>query len=125
MNSGKCELCKYVIASKKPGPPRYVCVNQDSPNFGKGVGTGCDEYDSFAAKPDMAFKDALEILIMCPQGAYPFHYFLYGDEDDMQRPCIMISFESNKQMMEYKEATMRCFEELMELKRKTGDFKEK
>lgn len=124
MDSDKCKLCKYVIASNKPGQPWYVCVNQDSPNFGKGVGPGCNEYDKFSARSVNEFKDALETLVMYPHGAYPSHYFLYGNEDDLGRPCIVISFENNKQMMEYRDANLRCFEELMKLKKEAGDFQE-
>ena len=123
----KCNGCKYVIAdvhSRASGCDPYLCTNQDSQNFGKKVGAGCESYEKFKPRPDMPFKDALETLVTMPKGAYPDYWFLFGKEGETSRPFYCISFESNKQMFEYREAMMRCFEELMKLKTDAGDFTE-
>lgn len=102
----------------------YWCVNQDSSCFGQKTGCGCDKYERFNPKPDMSFKDALETLLMMPDGAYPDYWFKFGKTDEVSRPFYCISFKGNKQMFDYRDAMMRCFEELMKLKEEAGDFKE-
>lgn len=121
----KCNGCKYVIADVyAPAKSPYKCVNQDSQCFGQEVGNGCSEYERFEPKPDMPFKDALEMLVMMPKGAYPDWFFRFGKTGEPKRPFYCISFESNKQMYQFRDAMMRCFEELMKLKTDAGDFTE-
>lgn len=122
-----CQGCKYVLAdTHKESKITYRCTNQESENFGKSVTelSGCAGYDRFNPRPDMPFKDALDQLVMCPKGAYPSWFFLYGREGELHRPFMCITFVDNKQMLEYRDALLRCFDELMELKMEAGDFKE-
>ena len=67
-------------------------------------------------------EDALNTLIILPVGAYPDYFFLFGKEGETKRPFYCVSFTDNKQMFEYREAMMRCFEELMKMKEADGDF---
>ena len=122
----KCNLCRYVLMDTHAhdGYEPYRCTNQESPNFGQPTGEGCKEYERFNPRPDMSFKDALETLVMLPHGAYPDYWFKFGKEDEVSRPFYCISFESNNQMNQYQDAMMRCFDELMKMKRAAGDFEE-
>lgn len=123
--SADCKLCSFKLANVHGGADNsYYCTNQDSPQFGKEAVCGCDGYWKFDPRPQMSVKDALEMVVMLPRGAYPSYFFLFGKEDDLQRPCLFLSFESNRQMLEYREALMRLFDELMRLKREAGDFDE-
>lgn len=118
-----CSLCRYVLANvNKPGKGGYYCTNQDSEKFGQEAKGGCDLYHRFNARPDMPFKDALETIVMCPKGAYPHHFFKFGEEGETKRPFYCLSFETNAQMLDWQEALMRCFDELMRLKKEAGDF---
>ena len=120
-----CKGCKYVLADttyrKGNG---YYCINQNSENFGRDVKelSGCADYDQFDAMPDIPFKDALDQLVMGPKGAYPSWFPLFGREGELHRPFLCITFVDNKQMLEYRDASLRCFDELMKLKKEAGDF---
>lgn len=120
-----CKGCKYVLADttyrKGNG---YYCINQYSENFGRDVKElcGCADYDQFDAMPDIPFKDALDQLVMGPKGAYPSWFPLFGREGELHRPFLCITFVDNKQMLEYRDASLRCFDELMKLKKEAGDF---
>ena len=124
-----CQGCKYVIADTT-GENRstYRCTNQESENFGTDIieaaSPGCAGYDRFNPRPDMHFKDALDQLVMNPEGSYVSWFFKFGNEGELRRPAMFISFVDNKQMLEYRDAIDRCFDELMKLKREAGDFKE-
>lgn len=120
----KCKLCRYVIADTHARGSKYLCTNQDSPNFGHPVGTGCEGYKRFEPKPNIGFKDALETLVMLPKGAYNDYFFKFGKADEYSRPFYYISFTDNNQMYEWRDAVTRCFAELMKLKKESGDFKE-
>lgn len=125
MNKDKCKNCKYVLMDTHvDGMEPYRCVNQDSPHFGQAVGAGCDGFDRFNPRPDMPFKDALQMLIMLPEGSYSDYWFKFGKPDEISRPFYSISFKDNKQMFEWRDAMMRCFDELMRLKQEAGDFTE-
>lgn len=118
-----CRLCKYVLADvHNNGPSPYRCTNQDSPRFGEETTEGCSEYEQFNSRPDISFKDALEKLVMMPRGAYTDYFFLFGKPNETSRPFYCITFTDNKQMFEYREAMLRCFDELMKLKEEAGDF---
>ena len=65
----ECELCKFKLANIR-GDGKYRCANQDGQRFGQEAEGGCPQYDRFNPKPDMNFKDALEILLML---FYTFH----------------------------------------------------
>lgn len=119
--SETCELCRFKLANIR-GDGKYRCANQDGPRFGQEAEGGCPQYDRFNPKPDMSFKDALEILLMLPKGAYPGYFFKFGQQGETQRPFLYISFVDNKQMNEWRDAHMVCFDELMRLKREAGDF---
>ena len=123
-----CQGCKYVIADTQTDRCCYRCTNQESENFGKAVlevtSAGCDGYDRFNPRPDMPFKDALDQLVMGQDGSYKIWFFKFGDEGEISRPAMFLSFVDNKQMLEYRDALDRCFDELMKLKREAGDFKE-
>lgn len=122
-----CQGCKYVLADttyrKGNG---YYCINQSSENFGRDVKglSGCAGYDRFNPRPDMPFKDALDQIVMGQEGSYKSWFFKFGDEGEISRPALFISFVDNKQMLEYRDALDRCFDELMKLKKEAGDFKE-
>ena len=125
MSCTDCKGCNFMRADvhhKSSGG--YYCINQDSPNFGKEAIYGCSEYEKFNPRPDMSFKDALDMIVMHPHGAYSSYYYLFGREDDFHRPMMCISFETNKQMEKYKEALLVCFDKLMDMKKEDGDFKE-
>lgn len=121
-----CQGCKYVIADTRKKRCCYRCTNQESESFGKSVTelAGCDGYDRLNPRPDMPFKDALDQLVMNPPGTYGSWFFNFGDEGELSRPFMCITFVDNKQMLEYRDALERCFDELMKLKREAGDFKE-
>lgn len=123
-----CQGCKYVIADTTKNRRCYRCTNQESENFGKPIveatSAGCDGYDRFNPRPDMPFKDALEQIVMGQDGSYKSWFFKFGNEGELSRPAMFISFVDNKQMLEYRDALDRCFDELMKLKTAAGDFKE-
>lgn len=124
-----CQGCKYVLAdTHKESKITYRCTNQDSENFGKPIveatSAGCDGYDRFNPRPDMPFKDALDQIVMGQDGSYKSWFFKFGDEGEISRPAMFISFVDNKQMLEYRDALLRCFDELMKLKKEAGDFSE-
>ena len=122
-----CQGCKYVLAdTHKESKITYRCTNQESENFGKSVTelAGCDGYDRFNPRPNMPFKDALDQLVMGQEGSYKSWFFKFGDEREISRPFMCITFVDNKQMLEYRDAIDRCFDELMKLKTAAGDFKE-
>ena len=113
--NGKCKGCKYVTADiYSPASNPYLCANEDSPNFGEKVGAGCDAYERFEPRPNMSLYDAMKMIIELPNGAYPGWSFRFGRTGESNRPAYFISFESNKQMFLYREAMLRCFEELMD-----------
>ena len=66
--------------------------------------------------------DQHDQLVMCPKCAYPSWFPLFGREGELHRPFICITFVDNKQMLEYRDASLRCFDELMKLKKEAGDF---
>lgn len=117
-----CEHCRYVCADSHGKWDGYRCSNQDSPRFGEIVGKGCDDFERFNPRPKMSLKDALDKIVMLPKGAYNDWFFKFGKEDEFSRPIMWISFESNKEMYDYRDALEVCFEELMRLKKEDGDF---
>ena len=121
-----CQGCKYVLADTQTDRCCYRCTNQESENFGKSVTelAGCAGYDRFNPRPDMPFKDALDMLVMGQEGSYKSWFFKFGDDGEISRPAMFISFVDNKQMLEYRDALDRCFDELMKLKTEAGDFNE-
>ena len=122
-----CEHCKYFLADTHgESKIQFRCANQESENFGKEVQQpgGCDKRERFNPVPDMPFKDALDQLVMGPDGSYKSWFFKFGNEGELSRPAMFISFVDNKQMLEYRDALDRCFDELMKLKTEAGDFKE-
>lgn len=130
--SDTCKLCRFVLADTK-GDGKYRCANQDSPRFGQETGPGwcdgnyaggCPNYEEYIVMPDMSFKDALEQLVMLPKGAYPTWFFKFGQQGELRRPFYGISFEDNKQMLDWRDAHTVCFDVLMKLKKEAGDFVE-
>lgn len=122
-----CQECKYFLAdAHNETRIPFRCVNQESENFGKEVPQPgvCDKHEKFNPRPDMPFKDALHQLVLYPEGAYTSWHFKFGNEGELSRPALFISFVDNKQMLEYRDALDRCFDELMKLKMEAGDFKE-
>ena len=130
--SDTCKLCRFVLANTR-GDGKYRCANQESPRFGQKTGPdfcndnysgGCPQYAEFDPMPDMSFKDALELLVMLPRGAYPTWFFKFGQQGELKRPFYVISFENNKQMLDWRDAHQVCFDELMRIKREAGDFED-
>lgn len=122
-----CQGCNYFLAdTHNESRIQFKCVNQESENFGKEVPQpgGCDKHERFKPVPDMSFKDALDQIVMGPDGSYKNWFFKFGNEGELSRPAMFISFVDNKQMLEYRDALDRCFDELMKLKTAAGDFKE-
>lgn len=119
-----CDLCRFCLADVHSNRNSYYCTNQDSEYFGKDVWNldKCDKHERFNPAPDMSFKDALEIIIMGPPGSYPSSFPKFGKEGEVSRPLICRTFTDNRQMLDYEEAHMRCFDELMRLKKEAGDF---
>ena len=62
--------------------------------------------------------------VMLPRGAYPTWFFKFGQQGELKRPFYGISFENNKQMLDWRDAHQVCFDELMRLKREAGDFED-
>lgn len=118
-----CHLCRHVISdTHREKDNNYYCVNNNSASFGSVVGFGCEYYERFDARPNMTFKDALaKILLMDDtEGCYPDFWFQFNRDDDISRPFMCISFPDNYTMQEWRDAHMRCFEELMEMETKDG-----
>ena len=123
-----CQCCKYFLAdTHNESRIQFRCANQDSKEFGHKVPQPgvCDKHERFKPVPDMSFKDALDQLVMGPDGSYKSWFFKFGNESKLsRRPAMFISFVDNKQMLEYRDALDRCFDELMKLKTAAGDFTE-
>lgn len=122
-----CQGCKYFLAdTHNESRTQFRCANQDSKKFGHEVPQPgvCDKHDRFNPRPDMPFKDALDQIVMGPDGSYKSWFFKFGNEGELSRPAMFISFVDNKQMLEYRDAMDRCFDELMKLKTEAGDFTE-
>lgn len=115
--------CVYVIANmREAGPKGFFCSNDHSPKFGQKAVCGCEM--CLQNRQKMEFKEALEMLLMLPEGAFPVHSYRYGKEDELENPFTAVCFKDNVQMHDYLRARLRCMEELIRLKREAGDFTE-
>ena len=113
--------CVYVIANmREAGPKGFFCSNDHSPKFGQKAVCGCEM--CLQNRQKMEFKEALEMLLMLPEGATTMHLYRYGDKDELTNPFAGIVFKDNVQMHKYMGAQLRCMEELIRLKKEAGDF---
>lgn len=121
-----CMGCRYVTASPSPNSADYVCVCEASPHYKEvmcrsSCGPGCGCYDTDHHK-DMSLLEAMKTLL-CIIGypGYPSFYHKL-DEDDI--PCFMLTFETNEELENYRDAHCRLFEEAMRLMKEKGEFEE-
>ena len=130
MNS--CDLCRYQIADVYETPMRgFYCVNEESPHFGEIIsehgkhGIGCKKYEStdYKALMELNLKEALKTVIQPDNGSYPSYKFNFGKPDD-HYVWMAMHFKSNKELLDYRNAMTRLFEELMRLMEEDGDFKD-
>lgn len=119
--AGKYCNCIYVLANmREAGPKGFFCSNDHSPKFGQKAVGGCEM--CLQSRREMTFKDALEMLLMLPEGATTLHLYRYGNEDDLPNPFAGVTFKDNVQMHDYMSAQLRCVKELLRLKQEAGDF---
>ena len=119
--SDSCKNCTFVLMNQREGGTKgFFCSNDHSPKFGQKAQGGCEMCRHYNEK--LSFKDALEILLMLPEGAFPVNSYRYGKEDEMKNPFSAVCFKDNVQMHDYLRARLRCMEELIRLKREAGDF---
>ena len=129
----KCTVCRYCIANTGEDTWNgYYCINEQSERFGqvvtksgtKPAGPGCDKYEhtNHKAIQDMSLKDALQMVIMPPLSrSYPFYQFKFKTTDS-NGIWEARFFETNKDLLDYRDAVERLFDELMKLKEQDGDF---
>lgn len=115
-----CSLCRSCLYEDKEGG--YVCHNENSVMYGEFLSDirneDCDKYCGGKYK-DMSLKDACRIITQI--GYISYFYQLPGRD---HKPFLALTFESNEQAADWKDALTRLFGEYLELARKDGDFEE-
>lgn len=123
-----CRNCTYIEKRKE-----FVCHNEESENFGKGLGFSGNETESCAdfsssrgyGKNQMSLVEALEIIVSgstheresqkSPKKlVYQFCDYHLPDNDN--RPIIAKVFDTNKELDNYRDAMEVVFAEFMRLK---------
>lgn len=127
-----CDLCRYQLAdvweNKSTG---FYCANEQSENFGKIVtkygkgGCGCEKYETtdYAALKKMPLKEALKKVIQPDDGSHPSHKFNFGKKN-YDFIWTARFFKTNKDLLDYKDALLRLFNEMFKLMEEDGDFQE-
>ena len=107
MPENKCALCRFCLYDRESN--NYVCHNEESSNH--------NPHDF-----SMSLKEALEIMVGSDSvKSMGFYHNLPGGEG---HPFIGISFESNLDVAKWRDAHLRLFRELMDIKTNDGDFEE-
>lgn len=125
-NKTNCSLCRYCLYDSYKQHD-FVCHNEHSENFGH-ILTDEDKkqhckFNDFEPHQDtnMSVKEALEIMI--GPGSYFLEcYYKLPHNHDIKSPFVALEFTSNQAVAQWKDARLRLFQELMELKKKDGDF---
>ena len=123
MPENKCALCRFCLYDRESN--NYACHNEESSNFGTILSTdrmqeSCEDQNDH--EYSMSIKDALEIMVDPDSVKSMFFYHnLPGREG---HPFIGISFESNLDLERWRDAHLRLFRELMNIKTNDGDFEE-
>ena len=115
-----CGICRYCLYEDDAGG--YICHNEKSVMYGEYLSDiGHEDCDKFSGETytQMSLKDALKIMT----GLGMLWVFLQVPGKD-RKPFLGISFESNEQFVDWKDAHTRLFMEYMDLAEKDGDFKE-
>ncbi len=125
-----CNLCMYCLADTRETPFKgFYCINEASSMFGEIVskhgkgGPGCDQYDSkdFNEIKKMSLKEALKAIIIPADESYPTYKFNFGKPDD-HYIWVARFFRTNKDILRYRDAYGRLFDEYMRLAEQDGDF---
>lgn len=121
-----CAVCQFCLYNHEADS--FVCHNEQSAKFGKVLShiddtkSLCEDFSPHRYE-DMTLKEALGIITFSDlRSAYPANYLRTKMKD---RPFIVLEFENNSDALEWKDALTRLFTELMDIKEKDGDFKEK
>lgn len=115
-----CQFCTY----EDGRPPEAFCHNEQSKNYGKMLShtdtqkLGCADFSPHIYR-DLSLKEALKITGISTNGFIPVSN-LPGEK---YKPYLIINFESNKQMEDWRDAHTRLFIEYMDMAKKDGDFK--
>lgn len=127
--SQSCTLCRYMRGRPWEDSCGYYCVCEDSPHFGTIIsdggqekGPGCEHYAKGRyRKNDMELEEALKIISdpFLSAGAL-FDHALTLD----RQPMIALWFKTNEDLENWRDAHIRIFAEVMEIKRKNGEFVE-
>lgn len=126
-NCSSCKLCRYLLTDTAETPSKgYYCVNEASEHFGKVVSvyeydeTGCEKYERTDPERirQMSLKDALGMLLLpdC-ETSYPQYHFDFGKEGE-DFICYARFFESNQDMLKWRDALDRCILEFIDLIKK-------
>lgn len=115
-----CQFCTY----EDGRPPEAFCHNEHSQNYGKMLSQediekpACVDFSPHIYK-DLSLKDALKIIGAGTNG------FIHCSNlpNKKYRPYLVINFESNKQVEDWRDALTRLFFEYMDMAEKDGDFK--
>ena len=123
-----CKLCRYVLADPIANSCEYHCLCEESPLFGeslgiRGEGPGCGHYKATKYE-DMSLLEALKIITCSKEhSGYPTFFHRKNREDDTH-PFLAITFETNAQLENWREANIRLFTEVMRLRQENGEFEE-
>lgn len=125
-----CNLCMYCLADTREAPFKgFYCINEASSMFGEIVskhgkgGPGCDQYEKTDHNEikNMSLKEALRIIIFPDDGSYPTYKFNFGKSDDHYIWAARF-FKTNKDVLRYRDALERLFDEYIRLSEQDGDF---
>ena len=125
-NKDSCGLCRYCTYENEY--KEYVCHNEGSGNYGKIL-----PYDVVKREPcadfarheyfAMSLKKALKIMTM-PDGLVTMTAFRKLPNNHQHYACVALTFKSNKDLEEWRDAHTRTFMEYMDLAQKDGDFED-
>ena len=123
MPENKCALCRFCLYDYERN--EYLCHNEESSNYGstlsfERIHESCKDHNPHDFS--MSLKEALEIMVGSDSvKSMGFYHNLPGGEG---HPFIGISFESNLDVAKWRDAHLRLFRELMDIKTNDGDFEE-
>ena len=115
-----CEGCIYKLFNRDHGD--YLCHNEKSESWGKPTRDIKEKCPLAQPMRTYGIKELKQVFKELTTSFIPF--YIYKMPKDKEKPAIIISFESNNEMIKWQENLTELFVRYMKMADADGDFKE-